>query len=54
MDISKFYPSINNAKLKQTIRQKIKCKRTLNLIDIIIDSIKGSLSIGKDEEILEN
>ena len=41
MDISKFYPSINNAKLKQTIRQKIKCKRTLNLLDIIIDSIKG-------------
>lgn len=41
MDISKFYPSINNTKLKQTIRQKIKCKRTLNLLDIIIDSIKG-------------
>lgn len=41
MDISKFYPSINNEKLKQEIRRKIKCKGTLNLLDVIIDSCEG-------------
>ena len=41
IDISKFYPSIDNALLKETIRKKIKCKDTLWLLDAIIDSING-------------
>ena len=45
LDIEKYYPSINNFKLKQIVRKKIKCKDTLNLIDNIIDSTKG-LPIG--------
>jgi hypothetical protein len=40
-DISKYYPSINNEKLKQIVRHKIKCPDTLWLIDDIIDSSKG-------------
>lgn len=38
-DISKFYPSINHRLLKKVIRKKIKCKKTLNLLDEIIDSV---------------
>lgn len=38
-DISKFYPSINHEILKRIIRKKIKCKRTIKLLDEIIDSI---------------
>jgi len=45
VDIKKFYPSITNDVLKKTIRQKIKCKDTLWLLDTIIDSIDG-LPIG--------
>lgn len=41
IDIEKFYPSINNNKLKEIVRRKIKCKDTLWLIDDIIDSTKG-------------
>jgi RNA-directed DNA polymerase len=41
MDIRKYYPSINNAKLKLAIRRKIKCPDTLWLIDNIIDSMDG-------------
>lgn len=41
LDIKKYYPSINNNKLKETIRNKIKCKDTLWLLDIIIDSTVG-------------
>lgn len=41
IDIEKFYPSINNNKLKQIVRRKIKCKDALWLIDDIIDSTKG-------------
>jgi len=41
VDVKKFYPSINNEKLKQIVRKKIKCKQTLNLLDIIIDSTQG-------------
>lgn len=44
-DISKFYPSINHEILKLIIRKKIKCKRTLNLLDTIIDSIDGETNI---------
>ena len=45
MDISKFYPSINNKILKQMFRRKVKDSDCLWLIDIIIDSNKG-LPIG--------
>jgi RNA-directed DNA polymerase len=45
IDIEKYYPSINNDIMKQVIRNKIKCKDTLWLIDNIIDSMKG-LPIG--------
>lgn len=44
-DINKYYPSVNNEKLKQICREKIKCKDTLWLIDNIIDSNEG-LPIG--------
>lgn len=45
IDIEKYYPSVNNDKLKNAVRQKIKCEDTLWLIDNIIDSAKG-LPIG--------
>ncbi len=45
LDIQKYYPSINNDKLKQKLRRKIKCKDTLWLIDNIINSTTG-LPIG--------
>lgn len=41
IDINKFYPSINNNKLKEVVRQKIKCGKTLELLDDIIDSCEG-------------
>ena len=40
-DVSKFYPSINHAVLKQIIRRKIKDVRMLSLLDEIIDSPGG-------------
>ena len=45
MDIRKYYPNVNNDKLKEVIRRKIKCKDTLWLMDNIIDSMDG-LPIG--------
>jgi len=45
MDIKKYYPSVNNDTLKIMIRRKIKCAKTLELIDNIVDSMKG-LPIG--------
>ena len=41
LDVSKFYPSINNDILKDIIKRKIKCKRTLELIYSIIDKSYG-------------
>lgn len=41
MDIKKFYPSIEHTILKQIIRKKIQCRKTLWLIDGIIDSASG-------------
>ena len=41
MDINKYYPSIQNDKLMQLIRRKIKCKDTPQLIDEIVDSTIG-------------
>lgn len=45
MDIKKYYPSVDNELLKEKIRKKIKCPKTLWLIDNIIDSVQG-LPIG--------
>lgn len=45
IDVSKYYPSVDNNLLKELIRRKIKCKDTLWLIDNIIDSTNG-LPIG--------
>ena len=41
MDIKKFYPSIDNEILKQILRKKLKCKDTLWLLDVIVDSTQG-------------
>lgn len=41
IDIRKFYPSIDHDRLKEIVRRKIKCERTLSLIDEIIDSAEG-------------
>lgn len=38
IDIRKFYPTINHDILKQLLAKKIKCKDTLNLLWMIIDS----------------
>ena len=45
LDVSKFYPSVDNEVLKDMFRRKIKDNNCLWLIDTIIDSIKG-LPIG--------
>lgn len=45
IDITKFYPSVDNNIMKRIIRKKIKCKDTLWLSDDIIDSSEG-LPIG--------
>lgn len=41
IDIRKYYPSIDHDTLKQIIRKKIKCTKTLVLLDEIIDSAPG-------------
>lgn len=38
MDIHKFYPSIPHEKLKERLRQKIKDKKALTILDTVIDS----------------
>jgi len=45
LDVKKFYPSIDNAILKQLLRKKLKDQRLLELLDEIIDSASG-LPIG--------
>lgn len=45
LDIRKYYPSVNNDRLKQMVRRKIKCVDTLWLIDDILNSMDG-LPIG--------
>lgn len=37
-DVRKYFPSIDHEILKAKIERKIKCKRTLSLIELIIDS----------------
>lgn len=44
-DISKFYPNINHQLLKDLIRLRIKDKKTLALLDDIIDSIDGETNV---------
>lgn len=44
-DISKFYPSVNHIILQERVRQKIKCKDTLWLLDNIINSPSGNKGI---------
>lgn len=45
IDVTKYYPSVDNEIMKGCVRKKIKCKDTLWLFDNIIDSMKG-LPIG--------
>ena len=45
MDVSKFYPSVDNNIMMQLVSKKIKCKGTLWLLGVIIHSTKG-LPIG--------
>lgn len=45
MDVKKFYPSVKQWVSKQCVRQYIKCRETLNLLDDIIESVEG-LPIG--------
>lgn len=46
MDITKFYPSISHDKLKARLREKIKDKKALQIIDKVIDSHSPGLPIG--------
>lgn len=46
LDIHKFYPSVHHDILKLIIRKKIKCARTLSLLDGIIDSTEDGIPIG--------
>ena len=46
IDIKKFYQNINNDILKTQYRKIIKCKKTINLIDNIIDAHSNGLPIG--------
>ncbi len=46
IDISKYYPSIDREILKQKLNRVIKCKKTLSLINEIIDSHQPGLPIG--------
>lgn len=45
IDIKKFYPNVDNSILKDMFRRKIKCEKTLLILDGIVDSTKG-LPIG--------
>lgn len=45
IDVHKYYPSVQNDKMKLAVRRKIKCADTLWLVDNIIDSMQG-LPIG--------
>lgn len=44
-DVSKFYPSVRHDILKTVIRKKLKDSRTLELLDGIIDSVRGDRNI---------
>ncbi len=38
LDIQKYFPSIDHEVLKNIVQRKIKCRKTLGLVDIIIDN----------------
>jgi retron-type reverse transcriptase len=38
MDIQKYFYSIDHATIKKLLKRKIRCKKTLNLLNVIIDS----------------
>jgi len=44
-DISKFFYSMDRRVLKRLLRQKIKCSRTLDLLDVTIDSFPGDVGL---------
>ncbi len=44
-DVSKFYPSMDHAVLSGIVRQKVKCRDTLWLLDDIIHSIPGGTNV---------
>lgn len=44
-DVSKFYPSMNHAKLMEIIQRKIKDRRVLHLFENIIGSIEGESNV---------
>jgi len=46
IDVSKFYPSIDQNLLKGMLRQKIKDERCLGLLDVIVGSTPAGLPIG--------
>lgn len=46
LDIKKFYPSVNHDILKEKLEHKIKDYKTLELINIIIDSVPNGLPLG--------
>ena len=46
LDITKYYESVDQELLKKKFRRLIKCERTLNLIDTIIESLEAGLPIG--------
>ena len=45
LDIKKYYPSINKELLKRKFRKIIKCRDTLDLMDLIVDSSDAGLPI---------
>ncbi len=45
VDVEKYYPTVQNDKMKEKVRGKIKCEPTLWLFDNVIDSMQG-LPIG--------
>lgn len=44
-DISKFYPSVNHTILLHVLERKIKCKRTLTLLENIVRSYPGESNV---------
>lgn len=46
LDVKKFFPHIDRVVLKALLRKKIKCERTLWLLDNIVDSYDNGLPIG--------
>ena len=48
LDVKKFFPHVNGEILKALLRKKIKCERTLWLLDDIVDSYDDGLPIGNN------